>query len=159
MRRAAALLCALQPQAGALQARGASALAHPSRASPPALQDVYASQGAPIQRLQNRANRKLRPPPPLLRPLNTWAVAPTLLTPREDPRLSYVAGLRHPPILNQTIGAALEQTAAALGEHEAVVAPQQGAAGRLSYRELLQQADEVARGLLALGVQVRNERV
>ena len=82
-------------------------------------------------------------------------MAPALLVPREDPHLSYVAGRRHPPILNQTIGAVLEQSAAALGEHEAVVAPQQGAAGRLSYRVLLRQADEVARGLLALGVQAR----
>ncbi|KAI7846029.1 hypothetical protein COHA_000566 [Chlorella ohadii] len=82
--------------------------------------------------------------------------APALLIPREDASLSYVRGRTDRPILNQTIGALLERTALLHPDKEAVVSVQQGL--RLSYRELLRQADEVARGLLQLGVQ-RRDRV
>lgn len=37
-------------------------------------------------------------------PAPLGAVAPAILVPREDPRLSYVKGSSYPPILNQTIG-------------------------------------------------------
>ena len=56
----------------------------------------------------------------------------------------------------ETIGQNLELSAALWSEREAVVSVHQGL--RLTYAELLRQANEVARGLLALGV-ARGDRV
>ena len=55
-------------------------------------------------------------------------------------------------VLPAATGSLLELSAQAYPDNEAVVSVQQGI--RLTYRELLRQADEMARGLLALGVQV-----
>ena len=54
------------------------------------------------------------------------------------------------PLLEITIGAALEATAARFGEREALVAVQQRV--RWSYRRLDDEVDRVARGLLARGL-------
>jgi fatty-acyl-CoA synthase len=56
-------------------------------------------------------------------------------------------------VLPAATGSLLELSAQAYPDNEAVVSVQQGI--RLTYGELLRQADEIARGLLALGVQVR----
>ena len=57
-----------------------------------------------------------------------------------------------PPQLPPPPGTLLERAASDFPQHEAMVSAHQGV--RLTYSELLRQADEVARGLLALGVQV-----
>lgn len=83
---------------------------------------------------------------------------PSIIIPREQPAswLSYVRGRTDRPLLNITIGTLLERAAATHPTQEAVVSLHQGA--RLTYAELLRQADAAARGLLALGVQ-RRDRV
>jgi fatty-acyl-CoA synthase len=65
--------------------------------------------------------------------------------------LSQVRGGQEPPLLEETIGRALARTAATLGDREALVACEQGV--RLTYAELLERVDEVARGLLAAGIE------
>ena len=64
---------------------------------------------------------------------------------------SHAAGPTEPPLLDETIGAALRRVAAAHGEREALVARHQGI--RLSYAELDAETDRLARALLALGVE------
>lgn len=76
--------------------------------------------------------------------------------PASAERLSYVRGATEVPLLEETIGRALERAAATWGGGDAVISVAQGA--RLSYLQLLEQASEVARGLLALGVG-RGDRV
>ena len=66
-------------------------------------------------------------------------------------QLSHVQGATTPPLLTQTIGRALEDAAVRFGEVEAVVSVQQGI--RWTYRDLNTQADAVAAGLLALGLE------
>ncbi|KAL4420676.1 hypothetical protein ABPG75_010332 [Micractinium tetrahymenae] len=85
-------------------------------------------------------------------------VMPSIFIPWEQPApwLSYVRGRTDRPLLNITIGALLERAAITYPNQEAVVSLHQGA--RLTYAELLRQADAAARGLLALGVQ-RRDRV
>jgi fatty-acyl-CoA synthase len=63
---------------------------------------------------------------------------------------SYVSGTAEQPLLFTTIGQALEQAAHAWGEREALVVCQQGV--RLNYRQLNAAADELAAGLLTLGL-------
>ena len=65
---------------------------------------------------------------------------------------SYAAGAPTPPLLDRTIGADLERTAALHGGREALVEVATGR--RWTYAELDAAVDDVARGLLALGVQV-----
>jgi non-ribosomal peptide synthetase component F len=81
------------------------------------------------------------------------ALGPTIWAPREGAsQLSYVRGRTDAPLLNVTIGTLLERQALAFPAVEALVSLHQGT--RLTYAELARQSDEVARGLLTLGVQV-----
>ena len=65
--------------------------------------------------------------------------------------LSHARGATTPPLQDLTIGAALAATAARHADREALVVPHQGV--RWTWGELAQRADEVAAGLLALGLQ------
>jgi fatty-acyl-CoA synthase len=65
--------------------------------------------------------------------------------------LSYSRGATTPPLQDLTIGAALAATAAAHGEREALVVPHQ--AVRWTWAQLASRVDEVAAGLLALGLE------
>lgn len=64
--------------------------------------------------------------------------------------LSYVHGASDEPLIYQTIGSALEQTALIWGESEALVDIQQNI--RWNYNELNQRVDGIAAGLLSLGL-------
>ena len=65
--------------------------------------------------------------------------------------LSHSSGAVTPPLLDLTIGAALAATALAHADREALVVPHQ--AVRWTWHELAQRVDDVAAGLLALGLQ------
>jgi fatty-acyl-CoA synthase len=65
---------------------------------------------------------------------------------------SYASGVGEKPLIGETIGAVLERVASELPDHEALVSRHQGI--RLTYRELDEQADRLARGLIALGLEV-----
>lgn len=78
-----------------------------------------------------------------------------LQPPRRVP-LSLVAGPTDPPLLNLTLGQLLARQVAAYGALECLVFPWTGA--RWTYADLNNEADNVARGLLAMGVQ-RGDRV
>jgi fatty-acyl-CoA synthase len=71
--------------------------------------------------------------------------------PKLDPALSHVRGANAPPLREDTIGEALAEAAARWGDREALVCAHQGV--RLTFRELLERADAVAAGFLALGLQ------
>ena len=73
-----------------------------------------------------------------------------------DPKLSWVKGEVEPPLLDITIGQALDLAAARWGEADAVVSVAQGL--RWSWRELALKADAMAAGLLALGLE-RGDRI
>ncbi|HVT96359.1 MAG TPA: AMP-binding protein, partial [Acidobacteriaceae bacterium] len=60
------------------------------------------------------------------------------------------------PLLNLTIGELLDRTASSFPDRDAVVSCHQGQ--RLTWAELSEQADRVARGLWALGIR-RGDRV
>jgi fatty-acyl-CoA synthase len=64
--------------------------------------------------------------------------------------LSHVVGASRPPLLDQTIGQALDAAAARWGGQEAVVSVHQGV--RWTYAELKARAEALAAGLLALGL-------
>ena len=64
---------------------------------------------------------------------------------------SYVCGMSDAPLLFVTIGELLDDAAARWGEREAVVVKHQDV--RMSYAELKHAADELAAGLLALGLE------
>ncbi len=64
---------------------------------------------------------------------------------------SYVHGASASPLLGLTVGAMFQQTAETYADNTALVACHQSI--RWSYAELLQQADAVADGLLALGLE------
>ena len=64
--------------------------------------------------------------------------------------LSHVAGATEPPLLEQTIGQALDAAAARWGDVEALVSVHQGV--RWTYAELKARAEATASGLLALGM-------
>lgn len=70
--------------------------------------------------------------------------------------LSYAKGDTQPPLLEHTIGAALEQAAAAWGHDLALVSRHQGI--RWSWAELNAEVDRIATGLLARGVR-KGDRV
>jgi fatty-acyl-CoA synthase len=72
------------------------------------------------------------------------------------PPLSYSHGASDVPLFGDTIGDLLDRIAATYPQREAFVSRHQGI--RLSYGAFAQACDEVARGLLALGVQ-HGERV
>ena len=69
---------------------------------------------------------------------------------------SYVHGASDKPLLGEPIFANLRRTAARVGEREALVVPYQSY--RATYRELIGQCEEVARGLMARGVK-KGDRV
>ncbi|MGH3446870.1 MAG: AMP-binding protein [Nocardioidaceae bacterium] len=73
-----------------------------------------------------------------------------------EPTPSYAAGPTDPPLLEETIGANLERTVAAHGERAALVEVQTGR--RWTYAELDAAVNDVARGLLGLGL-VAGDRV
>lgn len=70
--------------------------------------------------------------------------------------LSHVRGPNEPPLQHITIPALLRQAVERHGSREALVFPDAGI--RMTYAELAQQADELAAGLLELGV-VKGDRV
>src|SRR5947209_3887316 len=72
------------------------------------------------------------------------------------PELSYVHGASEKPLLGEPIFHNLRRTAARTGDREALVVAHQ--AYRATYRELVQQCEEVARGLIARGVK-KGDRV
>jgi fatty-acyl-CoA synthase len=64
---------------------------------------------------------------------------------------SYAHGVSTTPLLGETIGANLDRTIAAHGGRDALIVRHQGV--RMTYDELGQAVDRVARGLMALGLQ------
>ena len=64
---------------------------------------------------------------------------------------SYVHGASPVPLLGETIGQNLDRTAARVPDNDAVVSVHQGV--RMTYAELHAAVEEVARGLLALGIE------
>src|SRR5207302_5178395 len=66
------------------------------------------------------------------------------------PELSYVHGASEIPLIGEPIFQNLRRTAASFGDREALVAAHQDY--RATYRELVEQCEEVARGLMARGV-------
>ena len=69
---------------------------------------------------------------------------------------SYVSGTSESPLLHRSVGGVLVDAAARWPDRTALVVRHQDV--RIDYRELLERADRVARGLLALGL-VPGERV
>jgi fatty-acyl-CoA synthase len=69
---------------------------------------------------------------------------------------SYVSGVGDTPLLGLTIGEMFDQIVAQYPDHEALIVRHQGL--RYSYRQLRQEVDRCARGLMALGLQ-RGERI
>jgi fatty-acyl-CoA synthase len=65
---------------------------------------------------------------------------------------SYASGVASKPLIGETIGALLERVAAELPDHEALVSRHQGT--RLTYAQLDEQADRLARALMASGLDV-----
>ena len=72
------------------------------------------------------------------------------------PELSYVHGASDKPLLGEPIFQNLRRTASRVGDSEALVVPQQKY--RATYRELVEQSEVVARGLMARGVK-KGDRV
>src|SRR5256714_12950379 len=72
------------------------------------------------------------------------------------PELSYVHGASDIPMTGEPIFQNLRRTAARFGDREALVAAHQDY--RATYRELVEQCEEVARGLMARGVK-KGDRV
>ncbi|HET7467762.1 MAG TPA: AMP-binding protein [Candidatus Dormibacteraeota bacterium] len=66
------------------------------------------------------------------------------------PELSYVHGASDVPLVGEPIFHNLRRTADRFGGHEALVVPHQGF--RATYKELVQQCEEIGRGLMARGV-------
>lgn len=65
---------------------------------------------------------------------------------------SYVVGVTEPPLLDLTIGQALDRAVSQWPHSEALVCAHQGI--RLTWSQLLYRTDEFAAGLLALGVEI-----
>ena len=65
--------------------------------------------------------------------------------------LSYVHGAMGTPLIGETIGAVFDQAAARHGDRPGLIVRQQGI--RWTYRELGEQVDALAAGLLALGIE------
>ncbi|HET7420756.1 MAG TPA: AMP-binding protein [Candidatus Dormibacteraeota bacterium] len=72
------------------------------------------------------------------------------------PELSYVHGASAQPLLGEPIFTNLRRTAERVGDSEALVVPHQGY--RATYSELIEQCEQVARGLIARGVK-KGDRV
>ena len=72
------------------------------------------------------------------------------------PELSYVHGASARPLLGEPIFENLRRTAALGADNEALVVPHQGY--RATYKELVEQCEQVARGLMARGVR-KGDRV
>jgi len=72
------------------------------------------------------------------------------------PELSYVHGASDVPLLGEPIFQNLRRTASRFGDREALIVPYQRY--RATYRELVDQCEEVARGLMARGVK-KGDRV
>src|SRR5437870_3793276 len=72
------------------------------------------------------------------------------------PELSYVHGASAIPLIGEPIFQSLRRTAARFGDRAALVAAHQGY--RATYGELVEQCEEVARGLMARGVK-KGDRV
>src|SRR3990167_867772 len=72
------------------------------------------------------------------------------------PTLSWVKGAEEPPLLELTIGEALDRAAEQWGEADALVSVAQEI--RWSWRELARRAEEMAAGLVALGLE-RGDRI
>jgi fatty-acyl-CoA synthase len=71
-------------------------------------------------------------------------------------QLSYAHGTSSTPLLGETIGANFERTVAAHGDHDALVVGHQDV--HLTYAQLDEQVDRVARGLMAYGLR-RGDRM
>ena len=69
---------------------------------------------------------------------------------------SYVKGRDEPPLIEDTIGRRFDQTVARWGDREALVSAHQGV--RWTYKELKEQVDAYAAGMLAMGLK-RGDRV
>jgi fatty-acyl-CoA synthase len=67
-----------------------------------------------------------------------------------DDRLSWTKGATEPPLLEMTIGQALDEAAERWGDAEALISSAQSV--RWSWRELASRTDAMAAGLLALGL-------
>ena len=65
---------------------------------------------------------------------------------------SYASGVGSKPLIGETIGALLERVASELPDHEALVSRHQGI--RLTYAQLDEHADRLARALIAAGLRV-----
>ncbi|MGB0384213.1 MAG: AMP-binding protein [Ardenticatenaceae bacterium] len=65
-------------------------------------------------------------------------------------KMSYVCGVSEKPLIGQTIGDYFDQTVANFPDNEALVVRHQDV--RWSYRQLQEQVDQCARGLMALGL-------
>jgi fatty-acyl-CoA synthase len=63
---------------------------------------------------------------------------------------AHAIGATETPLLEETIGSAFDRAVAANPDHEALVVPFQDV--RLTYRQLAEQVDRLARGLLSLGL-------
>jgi fatty-acyl-CoA synthase len=72
------------------------------------------------------------------------------------PQPSHVRGASEPPLIEKTIGTALEEAATQWGERLALISAHQGI--RLTYKELLARSDDLAAGLLKLGLS-RGDRI
>ncbi|MEP7202395.1 MAG: AMP-binding protein [Ilumatobacteraceae bacterium] len=70
--------------------------------------------------------------------------------------MAHAIGATDTPLLEETIGSAFDRTVAAYPDHEALVVPFQNV--RLTYRQLAEEVDRLARGLLSLGLD-RGDRV
>src|SRR6185312_6927659 len=68
-----------------------------------------------------------------------------------DNNLSWVKGVSEPPLLEITIGQALDDAAQRWGDADALVSPAQEI--RWNWRELARRAETMAAGLLALGLE------
>ena len=64
--------------------------------------------------------------------------------------LSLLRGDSQPPLFDLTIGALLAQACAEAPDHEAIISCHQGI--RLTYKELDEQSDDLAKGLIGLGL-------
>jgi fatty-acyl-CoA synthase len=76
------------------------------------------------------------------------APAITLLAPKDNQ--SYVAGKVEPPLDYATIPEALKRTVEKFGDRDALIFPKENV--KLSYKEFDQQVDDLAAGLLSLGL-------
>jgi fatty-acyl-CoA synthase len=68
--------------------------------------------------------------------------------------LSYLDGASPVPLLGETIGDNLDRTVAAHGDRDALISVHQGV--RQTWAEFHEAVEEIARGLLALGIQARD---